>query len=114
MGAEIRTGRLVRGPSDFVDRSADPGGHVAASDPPKWNQPARTRHHAGVQGNCFTGNALMKLLLWGAGGHAKVVLDIARAMDAFTDIRFLDDAAEKGAWFRECPILGGVEWLHSL
>jgi sugar O-acyltransferase (sialic acid O-acetyltransferase NeuD family) len=56
----------------------------------------------------------MKLLLWGAGGHAKVVLDIARAMEIFTDIRFLDDAAEKRPWFRGCPILGGVEWLHSL
>jgi acetyltransferase EpsM len=56
----------------------------------------------------------MKLLLWGAGGHAKVVLDIALATQAFTDIGFLDDAGKKGAWFRGYPILGGLECLPSL
>jgi len=57
----------------------------------------------------------MKLLLWGAGGHAKVVLDIARAMHAFPDICFLDDACQRpGAWFRGCPILGGSPFLRSL
>ena len=57
----------------------------------------------------------MKLLLWGTGGHAKVVLDIARATPAFTEIVFLDDAKEKqGACFRGCPVLGGAAVLGSL
>ena len=50
----------------------------------------------------------MKLLLWGAGGHAKVVLDIASAMRAFTDICFVDDDPEKqGQSFRGLPIISG-------
>jgi sugar O-acyltransferase (sialic acid O-acetyltransferase NeuD family) len=56
----------------------------------------------------------MRLLLWGAGGHAKVILDVARAMGAFTDIAFLDDAGEKGAWFRGYPILGSLQRLPFL
>ena len=57
----------------------------------------------------------MKLLLWGTGGHAKVVLDIAQAASAFTSLCFLDDAEEKkGASFRGYPIAGGLECLPSL
>jgi sugar O-acyltransferase (sialic acid O-acetyltransferase NeuD family) len=32
-----------------------------------------------------------KLLLWGSGGHGKVVLDIALAMDLYSGIAFIDD-----------------------
>ena len=35
---------------------------------------------------------MKQLLLWGAGGHAKVVLDCAVAARAFQDIAFIDDA----------------------
>jgi sugar O-acyltransferase (sialic acid O-acetyltransferase NeuD family) len=50
----------------------------------------------------------VKLLLWGAGGHAKVVLDIALAMRAFTDICFADDSPEKqGHSFRGLPVISG-------
>jgi sugar O-acyltransferase (sialic acid O-acetyltransferase NeuD family) len=35
---------------------------------------------------------MRNLLLWGAGGHAKVVLDCAGAMDVFQNIAFIDDA----------------------
>lgn len=45
------------------------------------------------------------LLLWGAGGHGKVVLDVARAMGGFDAIAFIDDAAGLSE-FRECPVLG--------
>jgi len=56
-----------------------------------------------------------KLLLWGAGGHAKVVLEIARASHAIADIGFLDDDERKhGSWFRGCPVLGGFPCLPSL
>ena len=47
------------------------------------------------------------LLLWGAGGHAKVVLDCVHAMGAFTEIAFIDDAtARTGEEFCGCPVLG--------
>lgn len=55
----------------------------------------------------------MKLLLWGAGGHAKVVLDIARATGAFTDIGFLDDAEKEESCFRGCLILGSLSCWRS-
>jgi UDP-perosamine 4-acetyltransferase len=38
---------------------------------------------------------MRKLLLWGAGGHAKVVLDCAEATLMFQDIAFIDDAPKK-------------------
>jgi sugar O-acyltransferase (sialic acid O-acetyltransferase NeuD family) len=47
---------------------------------------------------------MTKLLLWGAGGHAKVVLDCARAMCIFQDIAFIDDAPIDE--FCSHPVLG--------
>ena len=35
---------------------------------------------------------MSELVLWGAGGHGKVVLDVARAMGGFRCICFIDDA----------------------
>ncbi len=35
-----------------------------------------------------------KLILWGAGGHGKVILDAAKAMDVFDKITFVDDAQD--------------------
>lgn len=51
----------------------------------------------------------MKLLLWGAGGHGKVVADIARATARFTGIAFIDDGWTDG-WveWAGCPVLGGA------
>lgn len=58
---------------------------------------------------------MKKLIIWGAGGHGKVVLDVARAMDEFTEIVFLDDAAERcGKLFCGCRIMGGREQLGLL
>jgi len=45
------------------------------------------------------------LVIWGAGGHGKVVLEVARAMGVFPRIAFLDDAASPGLEFRGCPCL---------
>jgi len=54
------------------------------------------------------------LLIWGAGGHGKVVLDIARSTGCFERIAFLDDdPARAGLAFCDCQLLGGPEQLHG-
>lgn len=53
------------------------------------------------------------LLIWGAGGHGKVVLDIARSAGCFERIAFLDDdPARIGLEFCDCRLLGGSLDLH--
>ena len=55
------------------------------------------------------------LLIWGAGGHAKVVLDIARATGSFDAIDFIDDDAERaGVPFCDCPTMDGPWELHRM
>jgi len=44
------------------------------------------------------------LLIWGAGGHGKVVLDVAREM-GYDDILFLDDRATSGGSLQSCEVL---------
>ena len=44
------------------------------------------------------------LLIWGAGGHGKVVLDVAREMGAYARIAFADDRAQ--GEFCGCEIAG--------
>jgi sugar O-acyltransferase (sialic acid O-acetyltransferase NeuD family) len=46
---------------------------------------------------------MKRLVLWGAGGHGKVVLDIARAMNCFEQIAFVDDNRACGE-FCGCPV----------
>ena len=58
---------------------------------------------------------MKKLIIWGAGGYGKVVLDVARAMGEFAEIVFLDDAVEKqGTLFCGCRIVGAAEQLPLL
>ena len=53
------------------------------------------------------------LLIWGAGGHAKVVLDIVRGTGCFDPIVFIDDDLSKtGLSFCGCPVIGGPDELH--
>jgi sugar O-acyltransferase (sialic acid O-acetyltransferase NeuD family) len=53
------------------------------------------------------------LVIWGAGGHGKVVLDVARSTQRFERIVFVDDNREKsGPGFCDCPMMGGPEELH--
>lgn len=55
------------------------------------------------------------LVLWGAGGHGKVVLDIAKAMGGFKSIFFIDDACEPSAReFCDCLVFGASQCLQSL
>jgi sugar O-acyltransferase (sialic acid O-acetyltransferase NeuD family) len=50
-----------------------------------------------------------RLILWGAGGHGKVLLDIARAMDRFTAISFVDDSPARAAEFCGCPVFATLD-----
>src|SRR6478609_3909199 len=44
-----------------------------------------------------------ELIIWGAGGHAKVVYDTAHAL-GYTQIRFIDDAAPQDSKLFDCAI----------
>jgi acetyltransferase EpsM len=53
---------------------------------------------------------MKKLILWGAGGHGKVVLDIAMAMGAFSGYAFVDDdPARAGGEFCGRPVFPTLE-----
>jgi sugar O-acyltransferase (sialic acid O-acetyltransferase NeuD family) len=55
------------------------------------------------------------LVLWGAGGHGTVVLDVARAMGGFGTISFIDDAFEgSGREFCGCQVFGASRYLQML
>ena len=58
----------------------------------------------------------IKIIIWGAGGHAMVVADILRCQGGFEIVGFLDDAnpARHGQPFFGSTILGGQEKLTSL
>ena len=58
---------------------------------------------------------MSELVLWGASGHGKVVLDVARAMGGFNTISFIDDGCEEsGREFCECQVFGASRYLQSL
>jgi sugar O-acyltransferase (sialic acid O-acetyltransferase NeuD family) len=53
------------------------------------------------------------LLIWGAGGHGSVVLDVARSTALFERIVFMDDdLARAGLSFCGCSLIGGHGELH--
>jgi acetyltransferase EpsM len=54
-----------------------------------------------------------KLLLWGAGGHARVVADIVRGEGKFRVVGFIDDIkpTRAGEAFCEATVLGGRDAL---
>jgi sugar O-acyltransferase (sialic acid O-acetyltransferase NeuD family) len=53
------------------------------------------------------------LVLWGAGGHGKVVLDVARAMRQFGTISFIDDSCEEsGREFCGCRVFAASRYLQ--
>lgn len=57
----------------------------------------------------------MDLVIWGAGGHGKVVLDVARSTRCFERIVFLDDDSGRvGLTFCDCPVIGGPQELCRL
>lgn len=59
-------------------------------------------------------SARPQLILWGASGHGKVILDIARAMDEFDTISFIDDAVgESAPQFCGCPRFSAASYWQS-
>ena len=57
--------------------------------------------------------AIRRLLIWGAGGHAKVVADVARA-NGLEIAGFLDETeARHSHAFYGSHIVGGSRWLTS-
>jgi len=57
----------------------------------------------------------MDLIIWGAGEHGKVVLDVARSTRCFERIVFLDDDAGKARLtFCDCLVIGGPAELRRL
>ena len=55
------------------------------------------------------------LVLWGASGHGKVVLDVAKAMGGFKTIFFVDDACGESAHeFCGCQVFGTSRYLQLL
>jgi sugar O-acyltransferase (sialic acid O-acetyltransferase NeuD family) len=61
------------------------------------------------------GDRSRELVLWGASGHGKVVLDVGRSQGSFDSIVFIDDRyKELGPSFLLCPVLGGLEALPSV
>jgi sugar O-acyltransferase (sialic acid O-acetyltransferase NeuD family) len=56
-----------------------------------------------------------KLIIWGASGHGKVVLDVVRAQGDFTDVVFIDDDARRlSGEFKGCRVAGARTELASL
>jgi sugar O-acyltransferase (sialic acid O-acetyltransferase NeuD family) len=61
-------------------------------------------------------SAITKIVIWGAGGHARVVADILRCQGGFEIAGFLDDshAERRGQPFCDSVILGGQEQFATL
>jgi len=53
-----------------------------------------------------------KLVIYGCGGHGKVVADIALACGLAVE-GFVDDSAPEGERVLDLPILGGPAWLEA-
>jgi sugar O-acyltransferase (sialic acid O-acetyltransferase NeuD family) len=54
-----------------------------------------------------------QLIIWGAGGHGKVVLDVARAL-GYDEIFFVDDDAIRGGSVMGCDVLTPTDTrLHN-
>lgn len=50
------------------------------------------------------------LIIWGAGGHGRVVLDVARSTGRYDQIVFVDDDPAKSCLaFCGCEVIGGIE-----
>jgi sugar O-acyltransferase (sialic acid O-acetyltransferase NeuD family) len=56
-----------------------------------------------------------KLIIWGAGGHGKVVLDVARAVGVFREAVFIDDSCvEPGGRFCDCELFPSSQRVELL
>jgi sugar O-acyltransferase (sialic acid O-acetyltransferase NeuD family) len=54
------------------------------------------------------------VLIYGAGGHGKSVLDLVRVLEGYEVAGYIDDALETGAMVMGLPVLGSVDKLDDL
>jgi len=54
------------------------------------------------------------ILIYGAGGHGKALLDLLRTTHVYEITGFIDDGKPVGEWIMGLPVLGGVEKLKEL
>lgn len=52
------------------------------------------------------------MLILGAGGYGKVVLDVAKSMKCYETIHFLDDGKERGEEVLEHKVVGKISECH--
>jgi acetyltransferase EpsM len=58
---------------------------------------------------------MANLIIWGCGGHGRVILDIARAMGCFEKIAFYDDRGTDGQFVSGVEVLsGGIHRMADL
>lgn len=55
-----------------------------------------------------------QVLIYGAGGHGKTLLELVRAMGVYQVVGFIDDGLPEGASVLGTPVLGGAEKLRQL
>ncbi|HZM16900.1 MAG TPA: NeuD/PglB/VioB family sugar acetyltransferase [Candidatus Krumholzibacteria bacterium] len=85
---------------------------------PRWVEPVRTprrplAHDAVEAGSPSRTEPAAPLLVVGAGGHARVVIDAVEKEGRFTIAGVLDDAASPGTEFLGYRILGGREVVEQ-
>jgi acetyltransferase EpsM len=73
--------------------------------------PAREDVEARLPGGPFSGRAIV---IYGAGGHGKAVLELIRAMGEHDSLGFVDDGLPPGSLVLGEPVLGGEEVLAVL
>lgn len=54
------------------------------------------------------------IVVYGGGGHAKVLLDLLAAVGGYRVAGMVDDHLEPGSSLLGCPVLGGKEVLSGL
>ena len=57
---------------------------------------------------------MSSLLIFGAGGHGKVVAETARAMDNWPEIVFADDACPQGRFVSDYPVIADFQSAKAL
>ncbi len=58
--------------------------------------------------------ALPKLLIYGAGGHSKTIIDLLRSLGNYQLVGIVDDGVPAGTQVLGVPVLGGAEQLPHL
>mgnify|MGYP000088414279 CR=1 FL=1 len=57
---------------------------------------------------------LSKLIIYGAGGHSKILVDLMRRLGTYDILGYIDDGLEPGTKVMGLPVLGGSALLPEL